>query len=255
VEVPAICRAIRHAPVLNRADWLWRRLRPSYEDGLRIAYRRRGMPLAVGGGERIRVDPACREFVWSGELGEEHLWSELMAEIRAGDRFADVGANIGVYTVGAARRGAMVVSYEPNPRVAALLRRNIGLNGVEDRVTVSEAAVGAVHGELLLSPIGVLDVAARIDPAGSVRVRSVTLDGPFDVVKIDVEGYELEVLEGARALLADPARRPRAVFLELHSAVLTAAGVDPQSFRALVPGYTATRLGGREHTEHWVLRD
>lgn len=73
-------------------------------------------------------------------------------------------------------------------------------------------------------------------------------------MKIDVEGYELEVLPGAATVLADRDARPRAVFLELRRGCSSTAGTDPNAFAALLPGYELERVGTRGLTEHWVGR-
>jgi hypothetical protein len=78
-------------------------------------------------------------------------------------------------------------------------------------------------------------------------------------VKIDVEGYEAEVVEGARALLADGRRRPRLLCIEVHLALLArrgdggAAGLRKRIEDA---GYTVKPLGDRTggEGEHWIAR-
>jgi FkbM family methyltransferase len=60
--------------------------------------------------------------------------------------FVDVGAYVGFYTVFAARHGWRVIAFEPNPINTALLRYNIALHGVGDRVVIVGKAVGDVHG-------------------------------------------------------------------------------------------------------------
>jgi FkbM family methyltransferase len=257
VDLPSVLRAVRHAPLLDRAEPVWRVLRPRYDAALARLYGRRGIELRVGRGERIRVDPACRGYLWEGELREDAVWGAVLDEVRPGTRFADVGANIGVYTVAAARRGALVTSFEPNPATAALLRRTVALNGVGDRVTVREVALASSPGDrMLVSSGGVANVAARLDRGGDVRVRAEILDAAYDVVKIDVEGAELDVLAGAAPVLADPARRPHTIVLELHVAVLRREGADPAAFRELLPGFALERLDERADTgrEHWLAR-
>jgi FkbM family methyltransferase len=252
---PQLMRAVRQAPFLARADRLWRLTRPWYDASLRVLYGRRGFPLKVGAGEWIRVDPSCRSYVWE-EQEEDALWAAVMSEIQAGDRVADVGASIGAYTIGAAKRGALVASYEPNPDVAALLQRHVELNHVADRVEVREVALGEVEREAHLAAGGTLDMASRIDATGALSVRMERLDEQFDIVKIDVEGYELEVLQGASALLADRDRRPRCLFVELHRDVLRARGIDPGLLGASLSGYELTRIATLEVNgrEHWVVR-
>src|SRR5579864_661352 len=254
MDLQHVSRAIRRSPLLARLEGVWTVVRPPYERLLRVLYGRRGMPLAVGGGEQIQVDPICRRYVWE-EHEEAGLWAALTSEVRRRDRFADIGANIGIYTIAAARRGARVMSFEPNPRVAALLRRNVALNGIGGRVDVREVALAASPGEMHLAIGGTLDMGAHINQSGGVAVRAETLSEPFDVVKIDVEGYEYEVLRGAAPLLADSTLRPRAIFIELHCALHEASGANSHRLGDLLPEYHLTRLAapyaGRDR-EHWL---
>lgn len=135
----------------------------------------------------------------------------------------DVGANVGFFSLLAARLGAVVHAFEPVPATAAALRANVAANGFGERIQVHEAAVGARSGE---APFLVVDEASwsHLADRGEhprtrtrVRVPVVALDDldlpPPDVVKIDVEGSELAVLEGARTLLAEHAPR---LIVELH---------------------------------------
>jgi FkbM family methyltransferase len=256
VALPQFLRAIRQSKRLKAADGLWLAVRPWYDLLLRAAYGRRGMPLRVGGREWIRVDPACRSYVWEAQE-EEALWNALMTEIRPGDRFADIGANIGVYTIAAARRGALVTSFEPNPAVAALLRRNIAFNKVAARVNVREVALGASVGEVHLAIAGTLGLMTRVDHVGSVVVRAETLSQVFDLVKIDVEGYEFEVLGGAAPLIAHGDSRPRAIFLELHVGLVDEGLADRAALEEALPGYDVVRiaaLGSAQDREHWLAR-
>jgi FkbM family methyltransferase len=256
MALPQLFRAIRQSRPLKSADGLWDAIRPGYDSLLRAAYGHRGMPLRAGGRELLRVDPACRSYIWEAQE-EETLWTALMTELRPGDRFADVGANIGVYTVAAARRGAFVTSFEPNPRIATLLRRNIALNKVAGRVEVREVALAANAGETHLAVEGTLGMAARVAPSGSLAVRAEILSEAFDVVKIDVEGHELEVLRGASPLLADMIRRPRAVFLELHVALFEEDYLVRAALEKVLAGYDTVRiaaLGASDEREHWLAR-
>jgi hypothetical protein len=114
----------------------------------------------------------------------------------------DVGANVGYESLVLASLGATsVVSFEPDPDALAKLRSNIAENpDMADRITVVPEAVGAEPG----SGITTVDAAAE-------------RFGVPDVLKIDVDGAELDVLHGARKTLVD--RHPHLV-LEVHSAEL-----------------------------------
>jgi FkbM family methyltransferase len=141
--------------------------------------------------------------------------------------FIDVGANVGWYTLLAAGMNAShVYAFEPNPRMVELLRKTLAVNGLRDRVTLTEAACGAEPGimELVLNheEAGGAHVAPLARPpmidalcdgeCSVVRLDDVVLarhlsDGTGQkilpiIIKIDVEGYEPHVLAGAPELLA-----------------------------------------------------
>ena len=133
--------------------------------------------------------------------------------LRAGDLFADVGANIGSYTVLASGVvGCSTVAFEPDAAAAAALERNVKLNKIAERVELHISAVGEQDGEARFS-IG-LDTQNHVVTGADTTGRSVpmqTLDRAlFDrgripiLIKIDVEGYEAEVLRGACAVLTAP---------------------------------------------------
>ena len=147
---------------------------------------------------------------------EPGVTTVLTRLLGAGDLFVDVGANIGHHTLVAASRGAAVHAFEPVPRLAERIRRNAALNRLESPIYVIEAALSNREGN------GELYVAARSDDGShsllpgveatqidSIRVRLTTLDRHLvdhgnrapAVVKIDVEGYEAAVLDGARHTL------------------------------------------------------
>jgi len=144
--------------------------------------------------------------------------------LRPGDGFADVGANIGAYTLLALAAGARADAFEPVPAAFAALSDNVNLNGAAHRVRAHNQAVGAQKGSLQMT----MDrdtmnraVLAQAAPSASVdSVEMTTLDEAFAgraapaLLKIDVEGYESQVLRGADGLLADAALQ--AVILELN---------------------------------------
>ena len=126
----------------------------------------------------------------------------------------DVGANVGVYTHALSKLAARVYAIEANPAMAAQLRRAYG-----GRATIVNAAASAEDGAATLRipdvgdrGTGLATIAAG-NALGGERFTSVTVDArrlselvpaheDVGFVKIDVEGHELAVLEGARPLLA-----------------------------------------------------
>jgi FkbM family methyltransferase len=140
----------------------------------------------------------------------------LEAVLRPGGTFFDVGANIGIYTGWAARlvgASGQVHAFEPVPRTRGYLTAFLERNGLA-QVRVVPAAVGAKPGSLKLHTVphasGLASALPRPDRGGTVEIEVpvVTLDGyvleraaaPPALVKIDVEGFEFEVLRGAEGL-------------------------------------------------------
>jgi FkbM family methyltransferase len=121
--------------------------------------------------------------------------------VRPGSVAVDVGGWLGPWTRALARTARHVHTFEPQPNLAAHLRRVVGPN-----VTVHEAAVGASSGlaHLAVDARPGRDALAHLAGDG-FEVSMVALDdldlGDVGFVKIDVEGHEAAVLDGARGLL------------------------------------------------------
>lgn len=135
----------------------------------------------------------------------------LLHLLRPGDLFVDVGANIGSYTVlASAVCGARSIAIEPDPGAVQSLERNVEINGIGDRMSVIEAAAGAAPGTVRFT-IGqdtTNRVAADTDAATrEVQVRTLddilAKEDPI-LIKMDVEGYEPEVVAGALTVLKKP---------------------------------------------------
>lgn len=159
---------------------------------------------------------------------EEGEWKLVRRALKAGATFIDVGANQGFYTILASRlvgSQGRVVAFEPAPSERRKLQRNLRINRC-DNVTVEASAVGARTGESTFhfvlghqgSYSGLGETADDVTaPQQSITVPLTTLDSyaaahglaAMDVLKLDVEGGELDVLRGAELLL----RRSRPLVL------------------------------------------
>ncbi len=161
---------------------------------------------------------------------------EWLGALAPDDILADVGANVGMYSIwAAAQRGARVFAFEPESQNYALLNRNIALNGLQDRVRAyclalsdraawSELYVSNLYPGSSLHSFGEqLDFRLQPRPAAfSQGCVSATLDAlvaggalPQPThLKIDVDGLEHLVVAGARAVLRDP--RLRLVQVEIN---------------------------------------
>lgn len=226
------------------------------ELGRRIG-RHRGVRLTCGY-RMIIHDP--REYIQRCVLAdgayEPGIAGILAAILRPGDVFFDVGANIGHHSLVAASRGAWVHAFEPVPRLAERLRENFRFNGIEERLVLNVAAVGAEPGAAVLYEADRADDGSHSIipgvPAASHRahqVKVVTLDAYAAsnnlrpaLIKVDVEGYEARVLDGATRLLAgDP--RPFVV-LETADRLADQIGESARSVlgRLEALGYQLLRL-------------
>ncbi|HEY8154701.1 MAG TPA: FkbM family methyltransferase [Myxococcota bacterium] len=185
-----------------------------------------GAVVEFVGGTRLLVRPSMTGATGNIYVGI-HDFEEmgfLLHFLRSGDLFADVGANVGAYTVLAAGAcGARARSFEPVSSAFEDLRDNIALNRLGERVVARKVVVGASTGSAQMScdqdTVNHV-VTERLDGAAAVEtVPQVRLDDEFEeapaVVKIDVEGFESQVLAGMPRLLASNALL--AVIMELNA--------------------------------------
>lgn len=169
----------------------------------------------------------------------------LLHVLQPGEMFVDIGANVGVYTILAAKNaGASVVSFEPIPSTFDNLRRNVDENGVMEQVELMRYGVGDKPGMLrFTASMDAINHVMRDDEAADgasvVEVPVGTLDellrGKEPVLfKIDVEGYEWPVLNGATSMLAAPSLK--ALIIELNGSGLQ-YGFDEGKIHDLLGSY------------------
>jgi FkbM family methyltransferase len=180
--------------------------------------------------------------------------------------FYDIGANVGTHSclVGTAMANAQVVAVEPHPTNADRLRENLALNDIQSKVF--ERALAAESGAVdlavdaggagkgkhrLTDDEGDGDETLQVETVpGDVLVAAAGLPTPT-VVKIDVEGAEVDVLRG----LADTLEQPscRAVCCEVHPQLLAPRGEDPATVETLLraAGFAVERFHDRG-TEYFV---
>jgi FkbM family methyltransferase len=188
-------------------------------------------------GGRLYLDVAdspamAKRALWLYERRKRHA---LVQTLRRGMTFVDVGANIGDFSLVAARQvghSGRVLAVEPHPDNCEQLRRSLSLNGY-DHVEVHQVALSSTDGSAQLH-LG--DRAAwhtllqGLDrrEAGAIEVTTRTMDAliaqagnpPVHVMKVDVEGAEMQVLRGAEETLAH--NREIVLLLDLHPGL----GVD-----------------------------
>jgi FkbM family methyltransferase len=175
----------------------------------------------------------------------------LRQHVREGEWIVDVGANVGHLCVQFARwtrGGGRVLAIEPEPHNLAALRASLRRTGLESRVLVMAGVAAEAEGELQLTLNPHNPADHRLGERG-IPVRAYVLDRllaeqgdpPVGLVKIDVQGAEPRVIEGALATLA---RCRPALFVEIDDQALREAGSSAQALmeRLATLGYDPVDL-------------
>jgi FkbM family methyltransferase len=231
----------------------------------------RGIPRAINGEPEIRLVPMCR-FLSSSY--EPDVWNWLKQRTVPGSIILDVGAQFGLYSMLAARHigaNGRIFAFEPSPDTVAVLGRHLKNNRMSDRVEIVQAAVGPEEGEVTFYMAGTHPsntlAPTTVDPVKltPVKVKAITVDGfcrqrqlKPTILKIDVEGWELQVLRGATEVVQDPALT---ICVEMHPYAWESAGYTAADFTIFVEanGFEIVPLTGQaspltEYGEVWLKR-
>jgi FkbM family methyltransferase len=132
---------------------------------------------------------------------EKSTIAYIRRHVKPGDRFVDIGANYGYFTVLAGKQGATVETYEPDDTSFRRAKWNVWINGLSSKVVVHNLAVSDRSGIATFFQIkpgsGNNSMVSWLDkPTKKVKVTTVPYTGHYDLCKIDVEGVELQVLKG-----------------------------------------------------------
>jgi FkbM family methyltransferase len=206
----------------------------------------------AGNYEQLRY---IRRFSDAKGVNEARILELLMDVLKPRDAVYDIGANIGIHTVFMAKRvgpSGRVISFEPDMAIADILEDHVRLNDLKN-VRVLRMALGNRDYQ------GDLFVNKKIGRGSTslVRTEGKTLSGKACVVggdrivaeeglpvpravKIDVEGYEIEVLKGLRETLRDP----RCAYLccEIHPTLLPNGRTERDVIR-LIEGSNFSPMG------------
>ena len=202
-----------------------------------------GTVLIESHGNRMYLDAkdeGVLPLLQAGDTYEEYWTGLFMELLKPGMTVVDIGANVGHYSLIAARAvgdSGRVFSFEPDPHNYDLLVRNVELNGFTN-VTALNVAVSSGKGTVTLYldkyNLGGHSLSAEnvLISAGKVEVDTISLDeffetaaaGVVDVIKMDTQGAEGLIIKGARRVIED---NDPVVLMELWPFGLRNAGYDP----------------------------
>ncbi len=237
-----------------------RRLRPVYESVLDWSGQGEGIPWTING-VTYRVDPHHRHRL--GQHYDAPVAAFLRERVKPGAVCVDVGANVGVYVLQFAHwagPNGRVVAFEPNRSACEILRKHVRINELTERVRIVEAAVGEASGEAILYAAEADGMSRLGEPnkalAGNFReltVAVVTLDEYCeaehlkpDWLFIDIEGFEIAALSGARRLIQSR-RGELGIIVEMHPNVWASANTTRARAESLLSelGLRAVPLTGQ----------
>lgn len=167
----------------------------------------RHMIYTVPQNNSIKFD--IREDYETDEIVIREIWKENVYEVKPqhfnqGGVVIDIGANIGSFSIFAANLGTTVYAIEPEPHNLSALKTNIDLNNMNSVIHVCPYAISDYKGTAVISDSGG-GSTIKDDGIFGAEVEVMSLDNFFtlyniesvDVLKIDVEGAELEIILGA----------------------------------------------------------
>lgn len=255
----AVCRWFLRSKLFGRATWLFvpvfrRHFLPDVE-----------IETVYCGNVRFVArlnDHIESQIFWQGvQEGDRGEFALLLRELRPDSVLFDIGANVGVVTLAAASRSPLGIihSFEPWPLHLERLSANILLNGFRN-IHVNAFALGKKKHTGVLHVIDPVntgmatlypgDSSVRDQPNAQSRITCRVLDDyvretsvtRVDMIKIDVEGAELEVLQGGQNTLER--FRPK-IFMELNLDLLARAGASAVAVFELLRsyGYSIARIG------------
>jgi FkbM family methyltransferase len=192
-----VLQALPEFPTKGRWEWKWF----PHRDTNRVERRR----LSGGAVMDCHLSDYNETWVWMRLLDADQL-RVLRQLLRPGETFVDVGAHVGVWALeggAAVGKTGHVYALEPNPITFARLQHNLDLNRDLTQWHAHERAASSEVGTVTFSIAEMSECCAINDGgANGITVQTVTVDRLLDGahchgLKIDVEGHELSVIEGA----------------------------------------------------------
>lgn len=203
------------------------------------------------------TNPAGRRFFRpryaGGKLHEAAATQFIVESLKPGALFLDVGSNLGWFSIIAAHFAGTVYAVDPQEKMVAQVQKNAALNELTN-VHAFCAAVGDATGFVDMPEVGRPGTA--VNSEAGVKVPVIRLDDYFgddlmpDVMKIDVEGYEFNVLKGASKVLA----HGPAIAIEMHKS-MSDFGASPKDVFTLLSDHGYRLRIGKHRSDTLTLND
>ena len=176
------------------------------------------------------------------------IGSNMYPSISKGDTFIDIGANNGEVSLKAAREvgnSGRVIAFEPNPKNIIRFNKNIAMNSFNN-ITLVELGVGNEEGKFQLNNdtpenlgMGWIDNSSAQNSDSLVTINVTTLDDylmgmeldSVNFIKIDVEGFEINVLKGAKKIIE---KFKPSLFIEVENTLLNRQGTSASELISLI---------------------
>ena len=169
-----------------------------------------GIKIKIQGDKYIFNPTALCSLYWYDPNARTEDYEFISAYLKENDTYLDVGSNMGVTVIPGARsvgNKGRVIAFEPHPKICSYLKENIALNNLNN-VEVHNCAVGNENGFIYFTNKFTDDMnQVSTSSENNIRVQIVLLDdvvkeqGDIALMKLDVEGYEKFVIEGAKETL------------------------------------------------------
>lgn len=191
---------------------------------------------------RLVFAPALLTYGIFADRNTRHTDIDIVKKYTpVGGTVLDVGGNIGSVTIQTAEHvgpTGIVHIFEPSPKFFKIISANLAQNNFSDRIIAHPVALGAKADTVHLNESVADDTTNYIATTGTVVAQN-TLDSftetltRIDFLKIDVEGYELEVLKGATETL----KKTNCLYIEFIPSQLERCGSDPRALLNLIETY------------------
>lgn len=210
--------------------------------------------------KNLKIKDVSANFIIDNEIAKYRLEKygdeyrqvkDFLSVIDENSVVLDVGASLGLNTVLASKKARNVISLEPDPDTMQALKKNLKYNESKFNVILIDKAAGNNSGVVTLFTSGengnapsveknvnkhldkIIVEQIRIDDLISSLLKNSMIQKEPDIVKIDVEGYEKEVLEGMKSLLNGNSP-PKHIFLELHPLFLSQFGTTIEETLSII---------------------